>query len=246
MTHNFEDELHKVYETISEDNYMQLFLTDYSSVYVVKVIKVTPFDKSNFAPSYYKEKNLDIKDNFTKYTFGNKWLNRMHPTTIDNLISTELEYSSNQNDPLYDFTTVIIKYSKIMELEIYNFIKNHDLEKKVYFHGFMTPEKAFQKVDIVVHAAEEAEPFGRVPLEAAASGKVLCISRLGGPLEVFEEKKEVLFFTPKDEDDLVWKLESFFLDGDLYKSLPKAAYEKVKKEYSLERIGRKFWGKLIH
>ncbi len=37
------------------------FFTDYASVYVAKVIEVSSDDRSDLAPSYYKEKNLDVE-----------------------------------------------------------------------------------------------------------------------------------------------------------------------------------------
>jgi hypothetical protein len=205
VEHSFDDQLNIIYESIDADNYMQLFLTDYSSIYVAKVEKVTAFDKSELAPSYYKDKDFDvekwfiitdmreiikndfenvrdailanfttpnfnnrtyalygnnyvyplvvdlkeeidyfakddeefyyyhnmfktkeylqIKENFIKYTFGQKWINKMNLATIDNLISAELEYTLNSDDSMYDFSTVVIKYSKIIEMEIYAFIK---------------------------------------------------------------------------------------------------------------------------
>ncbi len=204
VEHQFQEEIHKVYENVDEKNYMQLFLTDYSNIYVAKVIKVTSFDKSSIAPSYYKKKKLDIekwfvisdmreivrndfeavrdgilsnfttpnysdrsyaiygnnyiyplmidqktpenffesensdfryytnmfkskeyldiKNNMIQYTFGDKWINFLHPNSLDNIISAEIEYQQNINDPLYDYTSVVIKYSKTMEKEIHIFI----------------------------------------------------------------------------------------------------------------------------
>jgi hypothetical protein len=203
--HNFDDKLQEIYKTIDEDNYLQLFLTDYSSIYVAKVEKVSKEDFSNIAPKYYKEKSLDveqwfiisdmreisrdnfevvrddilsnftvpnfgnhsyaiygnsyiyplivdmkekidyfkyddesfryypnmfksqkyldIKQNLSKYTFGNIYTNHMHPNSMDNIISAEIEYDENINDPIYDFSTVVIKYAKTMEQEIYLFAK---------------------------------------------------------------------------------------------------------------------------
>ena len=203
--HNFEEQLSKIYESVSEENYLQLFLTDYSNIYSAKVVKVTDEDMLDIAPSYYKEKNLEveswfvitdmreivrndfeiireevlsnfttpnfgdhsyaiygnnyiyplmidmkeeidyfeskdtefkhypnmfkskeylqIKENFIQYTFGDKWINRMHPNSLDNIVSAEMEYMQNRLNPQYDFSTVIIKYAKTMEQELYGFIK---------------------------------------------------------------------------------------------------------------------------
>jgi hypothetical protein len=205
IEHSFEDQLQTIYDSIDEQNYLQLFLTDYSSIFVAKVVKVSSDDLSKIAPSYYKEKNLDveqwfvisdmreivndnfttvrddilsnftvpnynnhsyaiygnsyiypiivnmkeevdyfkvededyryytnmfksqnyisIKENLAKYTFGNIYTNQLHPNSMDNIISAEIEYEENINDPLYDFSSVVVKYAKTMEQEIYLFAK---------------------------------------------------------------------------------------------------------------------------
>ena len=203
--HSFEEQLTGIYKSIDEQNYLQLFLTDYSNIYSVKVIKVTNEDMSAIAPSYYQEKNLEveswfiikdmreivrnnfevvrdeilsnfttpnfnnhsyalygnnyiyplmidmkekidyfesedpefrhypnmfksneylqIKENLAQYTFGEKWTNKIHPNSLDNIVSAEMEYIQNRLNPLYDFSTVIIKYAKTMEQELYGFMK---------------------------------------------------------------------------------------------------------------------------
>lgn len=202
MEHNFKNKLEEIYKSTDKNNFLQLFLTDYSSLFVAKVIKVTNDDMSDIAPSYYKEKGLDVekwfiisdirelvrndfesirdnylanfttpnfnnhtyaiygnayvyplivdmkqeinyfsndtrfytnvyksqeflsvKDNLINYSFGSKLVNLMHPDSIENIISAELEYQANKQNPLYDFSSVVVKYSKTMEQEIYMFAK---------------------------------------------------------------------------------------------------------------------------
>lgn len=199
---SFENDLEEIYQSVDETNHLQLFLTDYSSLFVAKVVKITNEDMSSIAPRYYKEKNLDvekwfiisdlrelvrddfkgirdyhlanlttpnfgnhtyalygnsytyplivdmkyginyfddetkhypnvfqteefldIKNNLIKYSFGTKYVNYMHPDTINNIISAEIEYQQNYTNPLYDFSSVVIKYSKTIEQEIYILIK---------------------------------------------------------------------------------------------------------------------------
>ena len=199
------EELEKIYSSITSKDYLQLFLTDYSNIYVAKVEKISSDDMSDFAPAYYKEKNLEveqwflitdirelvrnnfetvrddvlsnfvipefenhsyaiygnkyvypliidmkekidyfqkddedfyyypnmfksekylkIKETLSKYSFGEVLVNQMHPNSIDSVISAEMEYEDNINNPIYDFSSVIVKYSKTMEQEIYMFAK---------------------------------------------------------------------------------------------------------------------------
>ena len=66
---------------------------------------------------------LEIKRNLTRYCFGQNLINLMHPDSIENIISAEIEYLDNIANPLYDFSSVVVKYSKTMEQEIYAFVK---------------------------------------------------------------------------------------------------------------------------
>jgi len=202
--HPFEEILQQIYASVDEDNPLQLFLTDYASMYVAKVIKVLPGVQDVNAPAYYKEKSLDVENwfiisdirkivhgafkqvrdqvlgNFTTpnfgghhfavygsqyvyplvidmdepinyfeedsefrffteifkseqrleikqrlidHRFGDDVFYSLHPNTQDALISAEIEFLSNKNDPLYDFTAVVIHLSKAFEKELYLFLR---------------------------------------------------------------------------------------------------------------------------
>ena len=60
----FNEQLEEIYKNINEKDYLQLFLTDYSNIYVVKVEKISSEDMSSLAPKYYKEKNLEVEQWF--------------------------------------------------------------------------------------------------------------------------------------------------------------------------------------
>ena len=188
-----------------ESNHLQLFLTDYSSIYVAKVVAVSNDDMYDLAPAYYKEKNLEvetwyvisdiceivkndfektrdeilanftttnfgnhtyavygnnyvyplivdmkykinyfdcedeefrfypdifksqkflnIKQNLIDYSFGSKYIYNLHPNSLSNIISSEIELQEHKLDNTYDFSSIVIKYSKTLEQEIYLFIK---------------------------------------------------------------------------------------------------------------------------
>ena len=199
-SHPFEEKLQELIQNVNEENYLQLFLTDYSSIYVAKVIKVSTDDLSVKAPGYYKnydveawfliddmyeiirndfesvrdkilanfttpnygnhtfalygnnyvypliveqkneidyflnvedklykniyksEEYLKYKNIFQEYVFGDL-IYAMHPRSFDNIISAEIEYQHYKKDLTYDFNSIVIKYSKVLELEIYLFLK---------------------------------------------------------------------------------------------------------------------------
>ncbi len=204
--HPFEDKLQEIYQSATRENYFQLFLTDYSSVYVAKVIEVVSIGCQDIAPAYYRYKDLDVENwfvisdirrivhddfeqvrdrilgNFTTpnfgdhhyavygnsyvyplvvemdnevdyfetdndefryfteifksekrletkqalidYRFGKEVFYSLHPNTQDALISAEIEFLENKDDPLYDFTAIVIHLSKAFEKEIYLFMRS--------------------------------------------------------------------------------------------------------------------------
>lgn len=199
-----EDILDKVYESVSKETPMQLFLTDYNSIFVANVISVKT-DKTLLtkAPKYYdaldvekwfvfddlrllvdgnfqiirdkilanfkatnynnrtyalygnpyvypmqvtmKEEinyfekddenfkyytnifksdlELETKESLINFTFGTEIFYSFASNTQDNIISAEIEYLQNRHNPLYDFSSLVVKYSKAVELELHRFMK---------------------------------------------------------------------------------------------------------------------------
>ena len=72
---------------------------------------------------FKSKKYLDIKSNLIKYSYSEDLINHIHPNSLDNIISAEMEYEDNIHNPVYDFSSVVVKYAKTMELEIYMYVK---------------------------------------------------------------------------------------------------------------------------
>lgn len=80
---------------------------------------------------------------------------------------------------------------------LYSLTKTLNLEKRVSFLGFRREvAPLLQSLDVLVHASIEPEPFGRVIIEAMATGTPITASRAGGPLEILRESVDGLFHTP--------------------------------------------------
>jgi len=194
--------LDKIYAKVDENNPMQLFLTDYSSIYVANVIEVVSntnievptyyeeleveqwyifddlrvviykdfellrdsilanfnavdFNNSTYALygndyiypmqvtmkkpiNYFKKEDknfkyyinifksdeeLNMQKTLIDFSFGTKRFYNFTPNTQDNIIAAELEFMQNRDNPLYDFSSVVLKYSKAVEFELYKFMK---------------------------------------------------------------------------------------------------------------------------
>jgi glycosyltransferase involved in cell wall biosynthesis len=85
-------------------------------------------------------------------------------------------------------------------------IQAESFGRSVHFTGFLPTREALSQLDVVVHAPSEPEPFGRVPIEAAAAGRALIISDTGTPPKIFSNRENALFFMPGNADELAEKM----------------------------------------
>ena len=202
--HPNEEQLQNIYSEVSKETPLQLFLTDYNSIFVANVIAVKT-EKTTFvkAPNYYdaldveqwyifddlrlivendfqlirdkvlanfkavnynnrtyavygnpyvypmqitmkeeinyfekenqkfkyynnifkSEQELHTKQSLIDFTYGSHTFYSFASNTQDNIIASEIEYLQNKHNPLYDFSSVVIKYSKAVELELHRFMK---------------------------------------------------------------------------------------------------------------------------
>jgi len=201
--HPNQDVLETIYEETSREEPIQLFLTDYNSIYVANVISINKTISLIKAPKYYEEleveywfvfddlrliahKNFEIirdrilsnfkatnfndrtyaiygnkyvypmqvtmkedinyfekddanfkyytnifkselelntKESLINFTFGTEIFYSFNSNTQDNIISAEIEYLQNKHNPLYDYSLLVVKYSKAVELELHRFMK---------------------------------------------------------------------------------------------------------------------------
>ena len=92
---------------------------------------------------------------------------------------------------------------------------------------------ALRRLDIVVHASVEPEPFGMVVAEAMACGRPLVVSRSGGAAEIAEG---ALFHTPGNASELAACIDRLVADPDLRASLGIAGRAAALKRFSRERL----------
>lgn len=80
-------------------------------------------DYKYYTDIFKSKEQIQIKENLIEFKFGEKVFYSLTVNSQDNIISAEMEYIANKQNPLYDFSAVILKYSKACELEIFNFMK---------------------------------------------------------------------------------------------------------------------------
>ncbi len=124
------------------------------------------------------------------------------------------------------------------------FIDENNL-KNVSFLGFTPLIDALEQSKIIVHAATENEPFGRVPIEAAAANRVVCISNIGTPAQIFEDKKNSFFFETGNAESLAHTLVIIAHNKDKSVEIAEKGKEMVCEKFNIEKISERFWGFLL-
>ncbi|NHA98454.1 HP0729 family protein [Helicobacter pylori] len=80
-------------------------------------------DEKHYLSVYKSKEYLIMQENFMHFVFGKRLFYLLHPDSINNIIHAELELLQSENDLLNDFTSIIVKYTKTLEYEIYTFAK---------------------------------------------------------------------------------------------------------------------------
>jgi lipopolysaccharide heptosyltransferase II len=113
------------------------------------------------------------------------------------------------------------------------------LREHVIFTGACADvPKILENIDVVVLATTVPEAFGRVIIEANASCVPVVATRLGGVLDIVDDGATGLLVEPKDAGGLADAIIKLMADSALREKLVSRAYEKLRAEYTLDRMYR--------
>lgn len=113
-----------------------------------------------------------------------------------------------------------------------------DLYEETIFYGYVLHPEQFMPFFDIFALPSRAEAFGSVFAEAALCWMALIGTNVGGIAEQIEHGKNGLLVPPDDVDALCAALEQVISDPAYRYELARAAWEKAKQEYSLERVVR--------
>ncbi|MCM8831244.1 MAG: glycosyltransferase [Candidatus Omnitrophica bacterium] len=110
------------------------------------------------------------------------------------------------------------------------------LNYSVQFLGFRYDiENILNEARILVAPSVIEESFGRVIIEAFASGVPVIASRVGGFTEIIENEKDGILVEPKDISAISDAIIKLLNNLNFANNLSLNAYEKVKKYYSIDK-----------
>lgn len=125
-----------------------------------------------------------------------------------------------------------------------DFVKKNKLIN-VSFNGFTSLNEALNNSKIIVHSPIEKEPFGRVPIEAAASERIVCLSDIGTPSQIFEDKKNAFFFPAGESVSLAHTLVIISHNKEKSVEIAQRGKEMVSDKFNVSVIAGRFWDFLL-
>ncbi|MCW7754096.1 glycosyltransferase family 4 protein [Desulfobotulus sp. H1] len=90
--------------------------------------------------------------------------------------------------------------------------------------------------DLVLSPSRQPESFGRVLAEAGMMEKPVLASAHGGSLEIVEDGRTGLLFSPEDEDDFRKKLQILLQNDAVRESMGKEAGRRIRAHFTIEAM----------
>ncbi len=95
------------------------------------------------------------------------------------------------------------------------------------------------RTNVLVLSTVTEEAFGRVILEAQASGVPVVATKVGGVVEIIEDGRTGLLVLPRDPEAMARSVIRLLKDEKLAASLTSRAREKLQREFTLERMAER-------
>ncbi len=116
-------------------------------------------------------------------------------------------------------------------------VANLGLTDRVSFLGFRNDvAQLMQKVDCIVHASTEAEPFGRVIVEGMLAQRPVIATRGGGAAEIIEDGESGLLVRPGDVAELVSAINRVLSEPEKAARMAMRGYARARTHFSEERM----------
>lgn len=132
--------------------------------------------------------------------------------------------------------------SEVSEAELREAVERAGLAHDVGLVPFQSDvAPVYRGLDVMVHASERPEPFGRTIVEAMASGCAVIAARAGGAAELFDEGKNALGFRPGDASDLARAMLDLVRDGGLRGRLAVEGRLHAERRFGRDRLAREIY-----
>lgn len=122
------------------------------------------------------------------------------------------------------------------------------IEDRLFCLGFRDDvPRLLNEIDLLVHTAHQ-EPLGRVLLEAAACGRPIVATDVGGTREILSDGKSALLIPPNKVDALAKAIREMLQDRGRRRALAHQARQQVLEKFTISQAAsqtRAFWESLL-
>ncbi|MEM5815945.1 MAG: glycosyltransferase family 4 protein [Candidatus Aenigmatarchaeota archaeon] len=125
------------------------------------------------------------------------------------------------------------------------YLQNKYNDNKIFWLGFVSPEKFYPMIDLLIVPSIWYENFGIVIIEANYFGKPVIASNIGGIPEIVKPGINGYLFTPKKSDELTNRLLEFINNIDYWRKKSEEIHNYSKYFVSTKRWGDE-WEELIN
>lgn len=130
--------------------------------------------------------------------------------------------------------------SAVRQQELQRLVRHLGIANQVTFLGWRCdPERLLKACDLFVLAPRQ-EAFGLVFAEAAAAGRPVVATRVGGIPEVVEDGRTGLLVPPEDPPALGAAIAALLLESERRAHMGAAAQEVAAARFSIERMARQY------
>jgi len=227
---------HKSNAIIADSNIVKEMVSNFNNK--VEII-YNGIDKNKFKFYTYEEKKVKKQS-----LFGDFFLVANIGTIVEKKGFLEfVEVANKICKVLKDIKFLIIGSPKPKEeLFLANLkerIKIYNLENRICFMGFIEEiDKILPLIDILLFPTRK-EAFGRVIIEAFASGVPVISTYSGGPQEIIENRKDGFLVKVGDIQGMYDAVIELYRNKDLYEYIRKNAYKKFLENFTIDNIAQK-------
>ena len=136
------------------------------------------------------------------------------------------------------------------EWEIREFIKKNNLEKQIYFHGWVNQKQVLEQLNksdiLIVSSKHESLPMAIA--EAMAAGKVVLASAVGGIPEMFEDGKSGFLFKLSEPEKAIDTLMMLHNNQNLITEISKEARNEAYQKFHCQHVAKStldFYNKIL-
>ncbi|MBT9537521.1 MAG: glycosyltransferase family 4 protein [Nitrospirae bacterium] len=138
-----------------------------------------------------------------------------------------------------DIRVVILGHGELLE-DLQGLAPELSIREYVSFKGFVSNILDYLHVADIFVLTSDMEGMPNSLLEAMACGLPVIATRIGGVVDIVEDKKNGLLVAAGDEEELKDAILKLLGDEQLSKSISQEAYKTIRENYYIDKVADKY------